>query len=165
MSIYNENEEILMDGTAVHYEEETSTVVPEGRYLFRILKMKREQVNATEKMPRHVNIRFMMLLETADGEAGRVWDNLRMYKKWLWKYSQVAKSIGHTPRESSDIVIDWNRFEGSTGLLEATVGDFKKRDGTVVQQNSFKFLPKEGVADEDIPPLKKTVNSAEEMDF
>jgi len=136
-----ENDMIPMDGQPIHYEEETSSVVPEGRYLFRIIRMKREQVNATEKMPRHINVKFQMVLETADGEVGRVWDNLRMYRKWLWKYSQIAKSIGHTPKDSSDIFIDWGKFEGAEGVLDATVSDFQKRDGTVAKQNSFKYAP------------------------
>lgn len=138
--MYNENEAIPMDGTSVHYEENATQVVPAGKYRFRIAMVRREQVNQTDKMPRHINMRWMMILEDADGERGRVWDNLRMYNKWLWKYAQVAKAIGHTAPESPDVRIDWSRFEGATGMVEASLGDYTRKDGTTVKQNSFKYL-------------------------
>jgi len=92
-SNYNENAEIPMEG-AVHYEKEESPILENGTYSFRVLSMKREIVSPTNTMPRHTNVKFMMLLEDADGQSWKVWDNVRMYQKWLWKYAQLAKGIG-----------------------------------------------------------------------
>ena len=144
--IDNENASIPMDGTAVHYEGDQNAIIPAGTYFFRVLRLKREQVDATQSMPRHVNLRWLMLLENADGEAGRAWDNLRMYRKWLWKYEAVAKAVGHTPKDSQDIRIDWNAFEGATGRVEVEVGEWTRRDGTKEPQNRFKYLPSDGAA-------------------
>lgn len=144
--IDNENASIPMDGSAVHYEGGENAIIPAGTYFFRILRLKREQVDATQTMPRHVNLRWLMLLENADGEAGRAWDNLRMYRKWLWKYEQVAKAVGHTPKDSQEIRIDWNAFEGATGRVEVAVGKWKRKDGTEADQNTFKYLVPDGTA-------------------
>lgn len=138
-SNYNENAEIPMEG-AVHYEKEESPILENGTYSFRVLSMKREIVSPTNTMPRHTNVKFMMLLEDADGQSWKVWDNVRMYQKWLWKYAQLAKGIGDVPKDSTTIQIDWGRFVGKTGFVEVTQKPWKKSDGTEVMQNQFKYL-------------------------
>ena len=62
MAEFDDMAAIPMDGSEIHYEEQKK-VIPEGEYLFTITQMKREQQNATDKMPRHVNIKFMLKLE------------------------------------------------------------------------------------------------------
>lgn len=139
MSYIDENAAIPMDG---NFEVEApSSLIPEGEYLFTIAQMKREQVEAKGNMPKHTNIKFMLRLENADGPAGTVWDNLRMYMKWAWKFSAIAKSIGHTPPDSKSSRIIWANFEGAQGRVRITVKDWKRSDGTVEKQNDFKYLP------------------------
>ena len=128
------------DGIYYDDTERQSADIPEGEYLFRILQYKRENVQAKGKMPNHINVKFQLELEDADGKVGKVWDNLRMYQKWVWKYSQIAKSIGHTAADSKQIRIDWSRFEGSEGRLKLSKRDWKKNDGTVEKQNEFDYL-------------------------
>jgi hypothetical protein len=136
--VYNENDAIPMDGS---FEVEApSSLIPEGEYLFTIAQMKREQVEAKGKMPKHVNIKFMLRLENADGPAGTVWDNLRMYMKWAWKFAELAKSIGHTAADANSCRIDWSKFEGAQGRVKITQKDWEKNDGTKEKQNAFKYL-------------------------
>ena len=139
MAEYDDMAAIPMDGSITY--EEQKKIIPEGEYLFRIEQMKREQQNATDKMPRHVNVKFMLRLENEDGPAGTAWDNLRMYMKWAWKFAEIAKSIGHTPPESKSCRIDWEHFIGAEGRVRISVKDWKRNDGTVEKQNAFKYLP------------------------
>lgn len=134
---FDDNAAIPMDG---EIDYEGSSIIPEGEYLFQIASMKREQVQGTEKMPNHLNLKFMLRLSNADGPAGTLWDNLRMYRKWLWKYNDLAKSIGHTAADSTKISIDWDSFVGSEGRVQITISDWKKNDGTVQKQNNVKYL-------------------------
>lgn len=139
MSYENENMPISLDGD-VEYTG-GSSLIPEGEYLFRIANMKREEVEAKGDMPKHINLKFQLKLENADGSAGYAWDNVRMYMKWVWKYSDLAKSIGHWPVSAAKGHIDLNRFVGAEGRVRVTITDWKKRDGTTEKQNSFKYLP------------------------
>lgn len=141
MAEYDDMAAIPMDGSVEIQYEEPKKIIPEGEYLFRIEQMKREQQNATDKMPRHVNVKFMLRLENEDGPVGTAWDNLRMYMKWMWKFAEIAKSIGHTPVDSNTYRIDWDKFIGAEGRVKVTVKDWKKNDGTTEQQNNFKYLP------------------------
>lgn len=135
----NEMAEIPMDGTPVTYEGGSSIIQP-GEYLFRIINLRKEMVEATAKMPKHMNMKFQLKLETADGPSGTAWDNIRMYRKWLWKYSELAKSIGHAAKDSTSILIHWDKFVGSEGRVKIDITDWKKSDGTVEKQNTFKYL-------------------------
>ena len=87
MAVIDEMAAIPMDGTEIEYQSENREVAP-GEYFFRITAMKRIQEEARGSMPAHTNVKFKLELETPDGPVGVVWDNLRMYQKWLWKYSE-----------------------------------------------------------------------------
>lgn len=165
MSVEDENGSIPMDGSAVHYEGDKSEIIPAGTYLFRVVRLRREQVDASQTMPRHVNLKWLMVLEDADGEVGKAWDNLRMYRKWLWKFESVAKAIGHTPKESHDIRIDWNRFEGATGCVEVSVSKWKRRDGTEEPQNNFKYIWPDDGKGQSTQPGRAAQAAAEEEPF
>lgn len=126
----------------IHYEGGSGEFreIPEGEYCFRILQYRRENVQATGKMPNHVNVKFQLELEDADGIAGKVWDNLRMYQKWAWKYAQIAKSIGHAAPADKDIRINWGAIEGAEGRLKLKKREWTKNDGTKGLQNDFEYL-------------------------
>ena len=152
MGQYDEYAAVPMDGE-IEVENENQ-IIPEGEYLFRIVSMKREQVEKTEKMPNHTNIRFQIKLEHPDGtSAGNAFDNIRMYMKWAWKFSDIAKSIGHTPPDSRSCRIAWDKFVGAEGRVKVTIRDWKKSDGTIEKQNAFKYLPPapREESDDDIP--------------
>lgn len=148
MSDYDQNAAISFDGEIIYNESERDTKIEPGEYLFKILQYKRENVQATGKMPNHVNVKFQLELENADGIAGRVWDNMRMYMKWAWKLARIAKSIGHTAVDSNQIRIDWSRFEGAEGRLKLTHKTWKKQDGTETLQNEYEYLPPADTTDE-----------------
>ena len=130
---------IPMDGSEVEYQTENREIAP-GEYFFTITAMKRVQEEARGSMPAHVNVKFKLQLETPDGPVGVVWDNLRMYQKWLWKYAKLAKCIGHTPPDATRIRIDWGTFVGATGRVKISKREWKKSDGTVEMQNDCKYL-------------------------
>lgn len=140
MATIDEMAAIPMDGSEIEYQSENREVPP-GEYFFTIMAMKRVQEEARGSMPAHVNVKFKLQLETADGPVGVVWDNLRMYNKWLWKYAELAKCIGHTAPDATRIRIDWGRFEGATGRVKLSKREWKKSDGTVELQNDCKYLP------------------------
>ena len=139
MAVIDEMAAIPMDGSEVEYVSENREVAP-GEYFFRITAMKRIQEEARGSMPAHTNVKFKLELETADGPAGVVWDNLRMYQKWLWKYSDLAKCIGHTAPDATRIRIDWSKFIGATGRVKLSMRDWKKSDGTVEKVPDCKYL-------------------------
>lgn len=137
MTEFNENAAIPMDGP-IEYDG-SSQLLPEGDYYFTIQEMKREQCSSTEKMPPHINVKFRLKL--TNGElTGHAWDNLRMYQKWIWKYADIAKCIGHTAAESTQIRVDWNKFVGAEGKVRVTLKDWRRNDGTVEKQYNFKYL-------------------------
>ena len=138
MSQIDEYAAIPMNGEII-YDNEHKIIQP-GEYLFTVISMKREQVERSEKMPNHINIKFQLKLETADGDAGKVWDNLRMYNKWLWKYAELAVSIGHTPVGSNRIQIDWSKFVGAQGQVQIGKRTWERNDGTKKEQNTFEYL-------------------------
>ena len=131
---------IPMDGQPVDYHQDSSDEITPGEYFFRIEAMKRVQQQASGNMPSHVNVKFKLRLETPEGVAGYLWDNIRMYNKFLWKYADLAKAIGHTPPDSTQIRIDWGSFVGSTGKVKITDQEWKKQDGTVSIQKNCKYL-------------------------
>ena len=138
MTELNENAAIPMDGTAVEYDS-TPQLLPEGEYFFTVMEMKREQCGSSEKMPPHINVKFRLKL--TNGElTGHAWDNLRMYQKWIWKYADIAKSIGHTAPDSTLVRVDWAKFVGSEGKVKVTLKDWTRNDGTVEKQYQFKYL-------------------------
>ena len=79
-------------------------------------------------------------LENADGQRGTVWDNLRMYQKWVWKYAEIAKAIGHTSPDSTQIRIDWSRFVGASGKVRLSHRVWEKDDGTKETQADLKYI-------------------------
>ena len=140
MATIDETAAIPMDGSEVEYTSENREV-PAGEYFFTITAMKRVQEESRGSMPAHVNVKFKLQLETGDGPVGVVWDNLRMYNKWLWKYAELAKCIGHTAPDATRIRIDWGKFVGATGRVKISKREWKKSDGTVELQNDCKYLP------------------------
>lgn len=141
MSQYDENAAIGMDdGFTVEYDD-AQKLIPDGEYLFRIINMKREQVEKTDKMPAHINIKFQIKIEDADGVVGTAWDNVRMYMKWAWKFAELAKAIGDTPPDSKTCRINWGAFVGAEGRVKVGNKTWEKRDGTKEPQNTFKYLP------------------------
>ncbi len=131
----NEMYEIPMDGSPVIYDGDQNELVPAGEYLFRVLQMKRVHREAKGKMPKHVEVRFYMELENADGERYKVWDGIRMYSAFIWKYAALAKAIGHTKKDSKNIIVDWSRFEGAEGRVKVT-----QRKWNDQMQNDFTYL-------------------------
>lgn len=138
--IENENAPISMDENAEVTYENTKKLIPDGVYLFTISQMKRMQVEQRGSNPAHVKISFLLRLENEDGNAGTAWDDLRMYMKFAWKFSDLAKSIGDTPPNSKTSKISWSNFIGKTGRVQVTHSPWKKMDGTIEQQNNFKYL-------------------------
>lgn len=140
MSQIDENAPIGMDENfSVEYDNSTK-LIPDGEYLFKIISMKREQIEKTDTMPSHINIKFQIKIENADGVVGTAWDNIRMYMKWAWKFAELAKSIGDTPPNSQTCRINWNSFIGAEGRVKVSQKDWKRRDGTSEKQNVFKYL-------------------------
>ena len=134
----DENMAIPMDG-AVEYDGSYS-LPPEGEYFFTVVDWKKVQTQAKGKMPNHINIKFKLDLENADGQRGTVWDNLRMYQKWVWKYAEIAKAIGHTSPDSTQIRIDWSRFVGASGKVRLSHRVWEKDDGTKETQADLKYI-------------------------
>ncbi len=140
MSQYDENATIGMDDDFTVEYDDTAKLIPDGEYLFRIINMKREQVEKTDTMPPHINIKFQIKIEDADGVVGTAWDNIRMYMKWAWKFAELAKSIGDTPPDSKTCRINWGSFVGAEGRVKVGKKVWTKRDGTKEDQNTFKYL-------------------------
>lgn len=134
----NENMEIPMDG-AIEYDGGYS-LVPEGEYFFTVIDWKKIQTPAKGKMPNHINIKFKLHLENADNVSGTAWDNLRMYQKWVWKYAEIAKAIGHTAPDCTQIRIDWSRFVGAGGKVKVSHREWEKDDGTKETVLDFKYV-------------------------
>ena len=137
--IIDEMAEIPMDGAEVVYEDENREIPP-GEYFFRVVALKRVKEEASGSMPAHVNIKFKLELETPEGKVGVAWDNIRMYQKFLWKYADLAKAIGHTAPDATRIKLDWSTFVGATGRVKLGKREWKKSDGTTELQNDFKYL-------------------------
>ena len=134
----NEYDAIPMDAP-VEYDG-GNELPPAGEYFFTVCDMKRKQVEKTDKMPPHVDVRYLLRLEDGSGHTYTLWDDIRMYQKWVWKYAELARSIGHTAPDDRMIRIDWPRFVGSGGRCQVTLKDWTRHDGTTEKQAQVKYL-------------------------
>lgn len=152
----NETENIAYDINGMFTVEEsnredTSMLVPAGEYAFTIVRKKIEQTNGNPpKIPPHTKVAFMLELDTPEG-AFRKWDELHFYKKCMWKVHELAVAIGHCTPDATAFSIDWNHFEACTGRVQVKVEDYKAKDGTTKQRNTFKYLPPQAAKEEEVP--------------
>lgn len=151
MPDYDEFAEIPMDGGVVWREEDQQPKeIPDGEYIFTVCELKTEWKERSEKAPRHMVQKFRLKLSNADGDVGYLWDNVPMYMKFMWKYTKLAKAIGHTPKDSDKVTLRWSEIVGAEGRCKVERKP-QKKDPTKTFAAIDYLLP----ADENDPALKE----------
>ena len=120
-------------------------ILPKGNYDFEVTAFERGRFNGSEKMPACNQATLTIKLFAPDGQTTSVKKNLLLHSKVEWKLCEFFTSIGQR-KKGEKATMNWNAVVGSRGRCEVTIRDWKKDDGTPMQNNEVsKFLePVEG---------------------
>lgn len=164
MNSCNENDAIPVDAP-VEYEG-GFTVIPEGEYFFKVLSVDRKQSEGGANFPAHLKMCLALQIENAEGHSiGQVKDDIPMYRKFLWKYSDFAKSIGMVKPDDKNIFVNWQQVPGSEGKCKVTIRKYTKRDGSEGEQNQVKYLlPDASATSFDPAAMPPAASSAQKED-
>lgn len=120
-------------------------LLPEGNYDFEVITFERGRFNGSEKIPACNQATLTLKLVATNGQSATVKSNLLLHSKVEWKLCEFFTSIGQR-KKGEKVSMNWNAVIGSRGRCEVTIRNWKKDDGTPMQNNEIKkFLePIEG---------------------
>lgn len=102
-------------------EQRTFTILPAGKYPFRVLDANQQRSKAGNDM-----IELKLDFYDDDGNSSTVWDFLVFTEKSVWKVDHFLKSCGMHPGEGQEIDLNPNEFIGFEGMGELRIGKTDK---------------------------------------
>lgn len=118
------------------------TLLPEGYYPFRVVRMERERYQGSQKMPQCPMAKLTLAVTGADGADSTVQERLYITRKQLWKVSRFMEAVGRGRNADGKVVIDWAGIEGAAGWLKLKVRTYTGRDGQERETNDVEWFCK-----------------------
>lgn len=126
-----------------------------GEYDFRILSMKRERFNGSEKMKPCPMANLELAVFDADGHDHKVLCSLFLNDKMAWKMLQFFVCIGQRQKGSKEMFLpNWSQVPGSTGRCKITSRKYTGKDGSEKTASEVdRWIEPSGavVSDNDLP--------------
>ena len=136
------------DVSAITEEEERggaeTTVLPEGKYPFEVLKVEKAYYDGGSKIPACNMAKVFMRIDGGELGTGLVVENIYLVDKYQWKAAAFLRSIG-LKKHGEDI--QWRKLvqcDGERGRCEIFVDEYEGNDGKTHTSNKLrKFFDKE----------------------
>ena len=135
------DDEIQNDG---EYSGEETTVLPDGKYPFEVIKTEQAWYDGSAKIPACNMAKVFLRID--GGELGKALcvENIYLLERLEWKAAAFLRSIGLKKHGEP---IAWRQLvhcDGETGRCQIYVDEYVGKDGTKKQSNKIKnFFDKE----------------------
>lgn len=125
---------------AITLNPSTFTLLPEGEYDFKVIKLERQRHPGSAKLPPCPKAAVTVEISSVNGST-QITHNFFLHTKTVGLLSAFAISIG-LGKQGDVVKLDWNKVLGATGRAKVTVREYTKKDGTKAETNDIKeFLP------------------------
>lgn len=131
------NERELNWDDQIENEGQEFVLFPEGSYDFEVTAFERTRYNGGDKIPPCNQATLTVKITAPDGKSTSLKSNLLLHSKVEWKLCEFFTSIGQR-KKGEKVSMNWNAVIGSRGRCEVGVRNWKKDDGTPMQNNEIK---------------------------
>ena len=137
--VYDWDDEITDDGKG----GQETTVLPEGKYPFEVIKMEKAWYDGSDKIPPCNMAKMFLRIDGGELGNGLCVENLYLCEKFEWKAAGFLRAIGLKKHGEP---IKWSQLQhcdGESGRCQIYVDEFQGKSGPQKSNKIRQFFDKE----------------------